>query len=266
MLVTALRRFGVVAGALALLAAGTVAASPAAQANNSLPHGSNLQAFVAASRPQWNFARAQNHDACWPADPLANGKQHAPATVKAWPIAGQGGCPAKGSNFPTFYSVKRCSDTEVRVVFNIYFPKDGFVATGHAHDFEHVVLVWKKRNNAWSRDRLLLGRHGKHVPQAWSSAESWDGARRSAGVGREFPRIFVGWGKHAMFNHQGGLTSLIEQSTDEEFRSAKYPFWADWLVETTDNNGTAKLFDKYNWGSATSNPARMSRGLCGITG
>src|SRR5690349_5011804 len=138
MLVTTIRRAGVVAGALALLVTGAVVASPAAQANGSLPQGSSLQSFVTASPPQWNFARAQNHDACWPADPLANGRQHAPGTLKAWPVPGQGGCPAKGSNFPTFYSVKRCNDAEVRVVFNIYFPKDGFVATGHAHDFEHV--------------------------------------------------------------------------------------------------------------------------------
>ncbi len=253
-----------VAGALALLVTGAVVASPAAQANNSLPQGTNLQTFVTASRPQWNFARTNNHDACWAADPLANGRQHAAGSVKAWPVAGQGGCPAKGSNFPTFYSVKRCTDTEVRVIFNIYFPKDGFVPGGHPHDFEHVIMVWNKSNGNWSRSRLVLGRHGKHVNQAWSSAESWNSARNSAGVGREHPRIFVGWGKHAMFNHQGGLTDILSQSTNNEFRSAKYPFWANWLVETTDNNATAKLFDKYNWGSATSNPARMSRELCRI--
>lgn len=264
MFVKAIRRFGVVAGAFALVCGGAVATSPAAQANNTLPTGSSLRKFVDASTPQWNFARAVNHDACWPSDPLPNGNQQAAGTVKAWPIAGQGGCPAKGSNFPTFYSVKKCNDTEVRVVFNIYFVKDGFVPGGHKHDFEHFILVWKKNGNSWSRDRMLLGRHGHHVTQAWRSAESWDGSRGSAGLGREFPRIFVGWGKHAIFNHQGGLTDITSQSTNNEFRSAKYPFWANWQIETTDNNAVAKLFDKYGWGSATSNPAVMSRDLCKI--
>lgn len=253
---------------LSVLTSGT-----AALANAGLPGTSSLASFVTASRPQWNFARANSHDSCWPEPAIdASGAQNAGATLTAYPVPGQGGCPSANSAFPTYYSVKQCTSAEVRVVYNVYLPKDGFSGSivgedlGHVHDWEHIIVVWTKGSDgAWYRDYLLLGRHGEHVYQDWDTAESWNAAQTSAGEGLEYPRIFVGWAKHAMFNHQGGLKDLISQYTDNEYRHADYPYWADTLVEVTDSNALAAVLDSFDWGSATSTPAVMSRALCAIT-
>lgn len=242
-----------------------VAAAPSASANNPLPTGSNLRAFVNASAPNWNFARANNHDSCWPSDPLPGGNQSSAATLKPWPVAGQGGCPDRWSNFPTFYSAKKCNATEVRVSYSIFFKKNGFSPgkLGHAYDFERIVVVWKKSGNNWYRDRLLLSRHGGYATQQWGTAESWNGSKNSAGLGREFPRIFVGWGSHAMFNHQGGLKDVASQYTNNEYRHADYSTWAsNWLVETTPQ--VAAQFNRYNWGKANTTPAVIGDRLCSV--
>jgi hypothetical protein len=264
---TALRALALTVG-LGTLIAGTAVAL----ANTSVP-APDLAAIVDASVPQWNFARAVSHDACWPAAAIdAAGAQNPGATRKAWPVTGQGGCPDRYSAFPTYYSVKQCTSTEIRVVFNLYMPKDGFAGNlfslefGHTHDFEHVILVWTKNSaGAWVRDHLLLGRHGNHVYQAWDTAESWSADEKTAGLGLDHPRIFVGWAKHAMFNHQGGLTDLLSQFTDNEYRHADFPVWPTDLRQVTDDNAAAAQFDKYDWGSATSTPAVMSRQLCSVT-
>lgn len=269
-----LGRKALTAGLAALAVTGTlVAAAPAALAQTNLPAGSPLPSFVSASLPQWNFARANSRDTCWPSAAIdASGAQSPSASRKAWPTAGQGGCPDRWSPFPTYYTVKQCGADQVRVIFNIYFKKDGFSgnlagnALGHGHDFEHIVLVWNRiADGSWARDHLLLGRHGDHVYQGWATAESWLPDFSSAGLGYDHPRIFVGWGKHAMFNHQGGLKDVASQFTDNEYRHADFPYLADNLQEVTDDNAPARQFDSFNWGSASSTPAVMSRSLCSIT-
>jgi hypothetical protein len=269
-----LRTFRTALRALALtVGLGTLAAGTAVALANTSVASPDLAAIVDASVPQWNFARAVSHDACWPAAAVDSaGAQNPGATRKDWPVTGQGGCPSRYSAFPTYYSVKQCSSTEIRVVFNLYMPKDGFAGGlfslefGHTHDFEHVILVWTKDSSGtWLRDHLLLGRHGKHVYQAWDTAESWSADKQTAGLGLDHPRIFVGWAKHAMFNHQGGLTDLLSQFTDNEYRHADFPVWPTDLRQVTDDNAAAAQFDKYDWGSATSTPAVMSRQLCSVT-
>lgn len=266
------RRLIIGAVSLAVALAATVAGIQIAAADTGQPGSTDLAGLVLASRPQWNLARALKHDSCWPEEALdAAGNQKAPATRKLWPVPGQGGCVSAGSAFPTYYTAKQCSPTEVRVVYSLYFPKDGFagslgsLALGHDYDWEHVVVVWTQAaDGSWHRDHLLLGRHGKEIFQAWSSAESWDATRTTAGLGLEYPRIFVGWAKHAMFNHQGGLTDLASQYTNEEFRNAAHPAWADWLIPVDDSGPLAQRFDAFDWGSASSTPSVMSRSLCSL--
>lgn len=46
--------------------------------------------------------------------------------------------------FPTYYTVTQCWQDEVRVVYNLYYQKDGWsdtvIAKGHMHDWERVSL------------------------------------------------------------------------------------------------------------------------------
>ncbi|HEV7974099.1 NPP1 family protein [Amycolatopsis sp.] len=260
----------VLLGALAvvsMLGGALFAGVPSASANEPLPDGSStLQDFARKSVPQWNFARANSNDPCWPESAFdGNGNPADGGDVQNWPNS-DGGCARHGSQFPTYYTAQQCNADEIRVVFTIYQATSGFKPSGHRHDFEHVEVVWRKNGSAWTKDRLLLSAHGSHRVVSWGSAESWNSDRGSAGTGREFPRIFVGFGSHSMFNNQGGLKDVISAYTGNEYRQADYPVWADQsgLVEVVKDSDLYKKFDTNAavWGSADSNPARMARDSC----
>ncbi|MEO5877968.1 MAG: NPP1 family protein [Streptosporangiaceae bacterium] len=225
-----------------------------------------LQTIAARSVPQWNFARANSNDPCWPESPFdANGNPADGGGVQWWPNS-DGGCGVHRSAFPTYYTVQQCAADEVRVSFTIYQATSGFRPSGHRHDFEHVDVVWRRNGSAWARDRLLLSAHGGHRVVSWGSAESWDAARGHASLGLEHPRIFVGYGSHSMYNNQGGLKDVISAYTNE-YRHADYPVWADQsgLVEVVRDGALFQHFeaDAAAWGSADSNPAKVARDVCG---
>jgi len=244
-----------------------VTAVPSASANEPLPDSATLRDIALKSVPQWNFPRANNNDPCWPESPFEpNGNPTDGADVQNWPNS-DGGCYPVNTPFPTYYTVQNCNADEIRVVFTIYQPTSGFKPSGHRHDFEHVVVTWKKNGGTWLRDQLLLSAHGTHRRKAWSEAESWNANRDSAGLGREYPRVFVGFGSHSMFNNQGGLKDVISAYTNSEYRQADYPAWADQgggLVEVTKGGDLYKKFEASasHFGSADSNPARVANDVC----
>lgn len=261
-------RLSLVALAAASLVGVTFAVVPTASGNEPLPEGpATLRDFARKSVPQWNFARANRNDPCWPEAAFdGDGNPADGAGVQNWPNS-DGDCARHGSPFPTYYTVKKCDPSEIRVTFTIYMATSGFRPSGHRHDFEHVDVVWKRDGDTWTRDRLLLSAHGGHRVQSWGGAESWNADRGSAGKGREFPRVFVGWGSHSMFNNQGGLKDVLSQYTGNEYRQADYPSWADQgggLVEVREGSELARKFDASaaHFGSADSNPAKVGRELC----
>jgi hypothetical protein len=267
-------RAGVTAAVTALALAGATLIMTNASANEPLPEGpATLQDFVRASVPEWNFAFAVRNAPCWPEDAWKNGKPHPGTSAKAWPDS-DGGCIYKGAEqnlpFPTYYTVQKCTSAEIRVTFTLYMARSGFSIGGHKHDFEHIDVVWKRTGTEWRRDKLLLSRHAGHETRSWATVESWNAGRTSAGLGREFPRIFVGWGSHAMFNNQGGLTDLISQLTANEYRHADYPSFADragMLVEVAPGGAVHQRFqadDPTSW-DGTATPARNADTACSHT-
>jgi hypothetical protein len=240
---------------------------PGASANEPLPESASLQELVQKSVPEWNFPRANNNDPCWPEDAFdSSGNPTDGADLQNWPNS-DGGCPAVNTPFPTYFTAQNCNDNEVRISFTIYQATSGFQPSGHRHDFEHVVVIWKKDNGSWVRDQLLLSGHGKHSGEAWADVESKAADRSTAGNGLEFPRVYVGFGSHAMFNNQGGLKDVLSAYTGLEYRQADYPSYADQgggLVEVTKGGD---LFNKFeanaaHYGSADSNPAFVANGAC----
>lgn len=253
--------------AVSLIAGLLFANVPGASANEPLPEGpSTLQDFVTASVPQWNFARANSNDPCWPEPAFdGNGNPADGGGVQNWPNS-DGGCAPHGAPFPTYYTVQKCDPEEIRVAFTIYQATSGFNPSGHRHDFEHVEVVWRKSGNDWTRDRLLLSAHGGHRVVAWGDAESWNSDRGHAARGLEHPRIFVGFGSHSMYNNQGGKKDVISAYTDE-YRHADYPAWADQgggLVEVAKDGALHQKFEANAaaWGSADSNPGKVARDSC----
>ncbi|WP_329548099.1 hypothetical protein OG548_32530 [Streptomyces sp. NBC_01356] len=262
---TAMRPHRTILGALALAVLGTFASAPTASANEPLEWKGNLNDFIAAGAPDWQFARALGNDTCWPSSAFVNGDQQAPpAELRPWPDTDYG-CAAPGTYFPTYTTVKTCFGTEVRVIYTLFFPKDGFSGViGHAYDFEHVVTTWKYAgDNKWTRSSLLLSSHGGHKTLSdWTKVESADINADNWGYGKERPSVYVGWGKHAMFNNQGGLTDWLSQTTDNEYRHADYAGDNTSYVIVEEGSAMANKFDEYNWGSASSDPTQVSRDLC----
>lgn len=250
---------------LASAAAVVAIAAPSAQANDSIPEGAPLSEFVERSKPEWNMARANGNDSCWPAEAISgDGNLHPGADPKPWPNSDDG-CAPVGTPFPTYYAVEECNDAEIRVGYTVYVPNSYFVGGGHKHDFEGVDVVWKRDGDRWTRSALLMGRHGKYVERSWDKVESWNGDRSSAGLGREFPRIFMGWGSHAMFNDQGGLKDIASQSNGNEYRQADYPVSDSALVEVNKDNDMSRKFRDAasHFGSGLQqNPATVADTLC----
>ncbi|MFG3256733.1 hypothetical protein [Streptomyces sp. NPDC048172] len=227
-----------------------------------------LQDFAAASAPQWNFARANSNDPCWPEDPFnGDGTPKPGGDVKNWPDS-DGGCAPHGEYFPTFYTVKKCNPDEIRVSYSIYQATSGFEPSGHPHDFEHIDVVWNKNGDDWTRSKLLMSKHGGHRSTDWDDAESWSADGSGAGLGREYPRIFVGFGSHAMFNDQKeGLKDVASAYTDKEYRQADYPSWSGEegrLVEVAPDGDLYKKFkdEADAFGKADSNPAKVADEMC----
>ncbi|TQK50422.1 necrosis inducing protein (NPP1) [Streptomyces sp. SLBN-118] len=253
--------------AVSLLSGLLFVTGPGASANEPLPEGpATLQDFAAASVPQWNFARANRNDPCWPESAFdGNGNPADGGNVQYWPNS-DGGCAPHGAPFPTYYTVQKCNADEIRVAFTIYQATSGFRPSGHRHDFEHVEVVWRKNGTAWTRDRLLLSAHGDHRVVAWGNAESWNHDRGHAAKGLEHPRIFVGYGSHSMYNNQGGLKDVISAYTNE-YRHADHPVWADQgggLVEVAKDSPLQQKFEANAgaWGSANGNPGKVARESC----
>lgn len=237
-----------------------------AGANNPVPEGpTTLQDIARMSAPEWNFARANRNDPCWPEDPFdGNGNPKPGGDVKNWPDS-DGGC-AKGGNFPTFYTVRKCNANEIRASFSIYQATSGFRPSGHSHDFEHIDVIWNKQGNEWTRSQLWGSAHGGHHKYNWNDAESWNADRSSAGKGREFPRIFVGFGSHAMFNNQAGLKDVASAYTDNEYRHADYRSWSNQgggLVEVQPGGNLYNKFKNANAWGGTTTPAHLADKMCG---
>ncbi|MGY4769742.1 NPP1 family protein [Kribbella sp. CWNU-51] len=266
-----LRRWPLVIVMAVAMLAGSVTVSQQASANTGLVAvPGDLTNFVIAGAPTWYFARANSHDACWPSPAFvgANNDQHPPAATANWPDTNKG-CAPTWSWFPTYYNVKTCYGTEVRVVYTIYFPKDGFNpsgANGHPHDFEHVTVIWRYAgNNEWKRAVLVMGRHGWEYPKKWADVETLTIQDNEGTYGHngDFPQAYVGFAKHQMFNDKTGYDkSATGGATPAEYRSSDYRYTPRNFVPVTDTNYWGQKFLQYNWGEASSNPAKMYQDIC----
>lgn len=101
--------------------------------------------------PMWFFGQAEKEPPCYPTwayggsptkgDVYDDGHKTKPAGQCEYPNVG---CKCRnpdvdignaGPAFPIYYTFRRCSDTEVRVVYNLFYEKDGanfgVIKTGH---------------------------------------------------------------------------------------------------------------------------------------
>lgn len=83
----------------------------------------------------------------------------------------------QGPDFPIYFTWSRCGENEVRVVYNLYYQKDGaiflFVPTGHDHDWERVIVVHTKQaDGTWQPSRALYSAHAGYKTYDWGSIQN----------------------------------------------------------------------------------------------
>ncbi|RPB29314.1 hypothetical protein L211DRAFT_775715 [Terfezia boudieri ATCC MYA-4762] len=232
-----------------------------------------------ASRPLWHFGQSNNNKPCYPAPCFNAAGQQYGLNPTPWPNAGQG-CPnpgpiGSGNSFPTYYTITRCNDVEVRVAYNLYFQKDRWsdvlVARGHMHDWERIIVIWRRdSDNMWRRKELLKSFHAGYMHDDWATIQNtinYNNPDEQAGKDKDGAKIYVGWGKHAMFSTRNtGWNDPFSQGCSREFRSRDWrylPTGRGDLVFAGGNSDLGRKIQNVNWGSAASNPVVVEQGVCG---
>lgn len=234
-----------------------------------------------ASRPMWHFGRRAGKEPCYPSEALINGQQHGTSPPK-WPNS-RGECASPGvpaghpdmSNpFPNYFTVDRCGEDELRVVYSVYYSHDGHSTsvampwTGHMHDWERVIVVWRRENNEWTRKSLLLSYHSGYEEIAWDKVQNtfnYDDTTKQGAKNLDGAKIYVGASKHANFDSRNtGWNDPGSQGCKREFRSRDWYYMADseHMVAAGAGTEAGNAIESQNWGSADGFPSATQRDVC----
>ncbi|KAF8250908.1 hypothetical protein K440DRAFT_616554 [Wilcoxina mikolae CBS 423.85] len=237
-----------------------------------------------ASRPMWHMASmrpiffTRKYATCYPTSAFnASGQQHGNKPDK-WPYAGTGcpdpGPPGKGPPFPTYWSVKQCSADEIRVVYSLYFQHDGFnnviIAAGHVHDWERVVVIWKRdaTSGNWIRSGLLKSMHSGYQAKNWKDVEStftYDNTDEQRGKDKDGAKIYVGWAKHPNYDtRETRWRDSFSQGCQREYRSNDWWFLPskDEMIWAARESPEGQKMASLDWGSATGGPWVAEDTIC----
>ncbi|KAJ5641907.1 hypothetical protein N7490_005907 [Penicillium lividum] len=245
--------------------------------------------------PLWFFAQAENHPPCYPTWAFG-GSPNTSDTYDAahkTPAAAQCQYPNVGCNcrnpgidtgnpgpaFPVYYTFQRCNETEVRVVYNLFYEKDGatfgFIQTGHDYDWERVVIIHSRDDkNVWAPSRALLSAHSGYNNLAWGDIQNTlttdqinaGDAKDPNGVKNEdHPKVYVAWSKHPNFDiRDTGLIDPVSQSLDDAYRSDDWWHYVDpqYYIRSDKSTAAGQALGSADWGSATSNPPLVQASVC----
>lgn len=190
--------------------------------------------------------------------------------------------------FPIYYTIRKCSDTEVRVTFNLFYEKDGAICfapgpvhpvpydVGHDFDWEGVVLIYSRDPSTalWTAETLLLSQHGGYLQRKWSEirhtlsqaqASLPDPRPYAFARGQDHPAIYAGWLKHANYDFKRTFDwPWTIQLTSLAFRSDDWWYYAspNNLIEANASTPAGQVMQSQDWGHATSIPPRVDEGVC----
>ena len=123
------------AGASLIAAAAAVTSYPDSTVTGWLNSG-GVQLAVAAA-PMWFFGQALNQPPCYPTNATdASFNQVPSGGLCGWPNAGCNcrtpgvGIGNPGPAFPVYFTFSKCSSTQIRVAYNLFYQKDGFTPDG----------------------------------------------------------------------------------------------------------------------------------------
>ncbi|KAJ5716636.1 hypothetical protein N7493_008547 [Penicillium malachiteum] len=245
--------------------------------------------------PMWFFGQALNQPPCYPtwafsgspttSDTYNNASKTLAASQCEYPNVG---CNCRnpgveignpGPAFPIYYTFKQCNETEVRVVYNLFYEKDGaevgFIETGHNYDWERVIIIHSRDNsNMWAPSRALLSAHSGYHNLAWGHIHSTlttdqikaGQAKDPDGIRNEdHPKVYVAWSKHPNFDtRETGFNDPISQSLDDAFRSDDWWYYVDpeYYILSDNSTKAGQALGAANWRSATSNPPLVQAHVC----
>ncbi|EPS34974.1 hypothetical protein PDE_09939 [Penicillium oxalicum 114-2] len=245
--------------------------------------------------PMWFFGQAMNQPPCYPTwafsgspstpDIYDSAHQTPAAPQCEYPDVGCHcrnpgvGIGNRGPAFPVYYTYQRCSDTEVRVAYNLFYEKDGAkvgaIETGHNYDWERVIVIHSRDgNNMWAPSRALLSAHSGYHNLAWDDIQNTltteeinaGDAKTPNGVqNNDHPKVYVSWSKHANFDTRNtGWNDPISQSLDDAFRSQDWWYFVDpqYYIRADPSTDAGKALAAANWGSASSNPPSVHASIC----
>ncbi|KAK3987650.1 hypothetical protein QBC44DRAFT_331011 [Cladorrhinum sp. PSN332] len=268
-----------------LVLTGTQAATPISSTTmESLLNAGGVDLAHAAA-PMFFFGQAMNRPPCYPTNATtAQGTQTPSVGLCDYPNVGCNcrqpgiGISNRGPSFPVYYTYNRCTPTEIRVAYNLFYEKDGTTPDqifGHRYDWERVIVIWTllPSTTSWVTSRLLLSQHSGYQSINWASIQNTfsteDATLPRGGANgvqnRDHPKVYVAWSKHAHYQDRNtGWNDPISQLTGNAFRSQDwwyFPAKSDYL-RADRSTELGQLIAGFNWGSASSNPAAVHDGLC----
>lgn len=104
--------------------------------------------------------------------------------------------------------------------------------------------------------------------ESWGSIQNTffdDDSTVQSAKNRNHPKIYAGWGKHAMFSTRNtGFNDPFSQGCTREFRSNDWWYLpkAEDLIHTGVNSTAGAEISKFKWGSADSTPPIVEGKVC----
>ncbi|KAG6073366.1 hypothetical protein E4U16_004732 [Claviceps sp. LM84 group G4] len=237
------------------------------------------------AQPMFLMGQMLAQPPCIPTLATSGGKQATPSTLCPWPKSGcdcrNPGLPVGNSltSLPVYFSYKRCSETALRVAYNLFYTKDGFTPRGlfgHAFDWERVVVVWNKTGSDWTPSQLFLSQHKGYQRVDWSQIESTfqaDDAKKPRGgcdgqKNLDHPKIWID-----VFSQLTGQcifyssdylshTHVLRETERETFGADVSGFGKEDYILADSSTEVGKLIASFDWGDADSTPPRVADGLC----
>ena len=133
-----------------------------------------------------------------------------------------------------------------------------------------IIVIWRRdSDNMWRRKELLKSFHSGYTHDDWATIQNtinYNNLEEQAGKDKDGAKIYVGWGKHAMFSTRNtGWNDPFSQGCSREFRSNDWrylPTGRGDLVFAGTTSDLGRKIQSVNWGSATSNPTVVEQGVC----
>ncbi|UKZ76845.1 hypothetical protein TrVFT333_004560 [Trichoderma virens FT-333] len=169
--------------------------------------------------PIFYFSQSQSKVPCipeWAVLDDGDGAQNTPVDRCQYPDVG---CkcrnPGVGINnaisgyFPTYYTYYKCTDTQIRIQYALYYRKDGFkdatVDYGHGHDWEWVIVDIRKSGNSWAPLRLWMSQHSGGQWLNWGDIQNTSndpdvGQGHQGYRNEDHPKVYAAWAKHGFFH------------------------------------------------------------------